>query len=283
MILIADSGSTKTEWRLLDERSGRQSESFFTKGLNPYFVTPEAMVRELSEALLPKLGGASVSRVWFYGAGAREEKHPMIRAAVRELFDAEVFVATDMLGAARALFGASSGIACILGTGANSCLYDGSGIVSNVPPLGYLLGDEGSGAWIGKRFLADLLKGLLSRRVSEAFRESYPDETPEVILSKVYGGPNPNRYLASFAPFVGAAAKSDPAVQNILKEGFDAFLRRNLLLYPEARERTTGFSGSIAFHFREILAEAAAGCGLRAGRILKSPMEGLAEYHTLHG
>ena len=283
MILIADSGSTKTEWALLDPVTGDSTESVLTRGLNPFFVTIDEIAGEVKDKLLPRLPkGAEIEKVYFYGSGVRPEKQGMIREGIQRVLSTEVEAATDMLGAARALCGQESGIASILGTGANSCLYDGSEITQNVPPLGFILGDEGSGAWIGGHFLADLLKGLYSPEVEAAFRERYPGLDAAGILTKVYSEPSPNRFLASFAPFVCEmmkASEEGEKIRRMVGEGFRAFVLRNVLLYPDAHLLPISFAGSIAYYFQDELAAAIAEEGLTIGRILAKPMTGLLEYH----
>ena len=280
MILIADSGSTKTEWGVILKSGAVSPERLFTRGLNPFFLSPEEIAREVTETLLTHLPSEPVEKVWFYGAGVRKEKEPVIREALRKVFDAEIFATSDMLGAARALTGDKPGIVCILGTGANSCLYDGNNIVRNVPPLGYLLGDEGSGAWMGKHFLADLLKGLLPKEVEADFRTEYPDLTETEIIRRVYSEPAPNRFLASFAPFISERVYRHHQLLSLVTKGFSEFILRNVALYPEARDLPVSFAGSVAYHLSDILEVCLGEEGFRVGRILKSPMDGLIEYHS---
>ena len=206
----------------------------------------------------------------------------MIRQAIGSLLVGEVTVMTDMLGAARALCGHEPGIVCILGTGANSCRYDGETIVSNVPPLGYILGDEGSGAVLGKHFIADLLKGLLPESVVRDFGETYPEITTATVLERVYKESQPSRFLASLAPFIRKHIDV-PQVRSIVLECFRSFLRRNVMLYDGWEITPVHFVGSIAHNFHAVLKEAAEAEGIHLGQILSAPMEGLIRYHTTKG
>ena len=280
MILIADSGSTKTEWTAMDDLTGEVTGHAYTKGLNPYFVTEEEIREEIRTKLLPMLPVDCFTRIYFYGSGARDEKQPMIRQAISSLLVGEVTVTTDMLGAARALCDHEPGIVCILGTGANSCRYDGEAIVANVPPLGYILGDEGSGAVLGKHFIADLLKGLLPESVERDFEETYPDITTATVLERVYKETQPNRFLASLAPFISKQIDV-PEVRSMVKECFRSFFRRNVKLYNNWETTPVHFVGSIAHNFHAVLEEAAEAEGIHLGQVLSVPMEGLVRYHTI--
>ena len=280
MILIADSGSTKTEWTAMDDLTGEVVAHAYTKGLNPYFVTQEEIRDEIRTHLLPMLPVDGFTRIYFYGSGARDEKQPMIRQAIGSLLVGEVTVMTDMLGAARALCGHEPGIVCILGTGANSCRYDGETIVANVPPLGYILGDEGSGAVLGKHFIADLLKGLLPESVVRDFEETYPEITTATVLERVYKESQPSRFLASLAPFIRKQIDV-PQVRSMVLECFRSFLRRNVKLYDDWETTPVHFVGSVAHNFHTILEEAAEAEGVHLGQILSAPMEGLIHYHTI--
>lgn len=280
MILIADSGSTKTEWTAMDDLTGEVTGHAYTKGLNPYFVTEEEIRDEIRTKLLPMLPVDCFTRIYFYGSGARDEKQPMIRQAISSLLVGEVTVTTDMLGAARALCGHEPGIVCILGTGANSCRYDGEAIVANVPPLGYILGDEGSGAVLGKHFIADLLKGLLPESVERDFEETYPEITTATVLEQVYKESQPNRFLASLAPFIRKQIDV-PEVRSMVGECFRSFFRRNVKLYDNWETTPVHFVGSIAHNFHAVLEEAAEAEGIHLGQVLSVPMEGLVRYHTI--
>ncbi len=280
MILIADAGSTKTHWSLCSANG--QHSDFQTEGINPFFQTVEEIQRIVSLQLLPHtaryLWAGKITHLYFYGAGcAFPDKEEMIVRALQVSYPTtEIRVASDLLGAARGLLGASAGIACIMGTGSNSCLYDGERIVQNVSPLGYVLGDEGSGAVLGRRMVGDVLKKQLPESVCTAFFERY-QLTPAEVLDRVYKQPFPNRFLASFAPFV-CEHLDDPSVIAMVRDEFDAFVRRNVMQYNVA-DVTVNFVGSVAYHFREVLAQVVEAHGLLLGTIVQSPREGLRAYH----
>ncbi len=276
MQLIADSGSTKTEWMLIEK--GTVLKQLITKGINPFFQTEEEICAELKVTLIPQLESVKVQQIHFFGAGcALPERKAQVSNALKVLFaNAEISVESDLLGAARALLGREKGIACILGTGSNSCFYDGEKIVENVSPLGFILGDEGSGAVLGKLFVGDCLKNQLP----EALRDKFMDEyqlTPAIILDRVYKQPFPNRFLASFMPFL-AAHKHEPAVNNLIYNAFVAFLRRNVMQYDYSSYPVC-FTGSVAYYFADILRKAAADCGVSVDKIEKNPMKGLVEMY----
>ena len=277
MILLADSGSTKTDWCVADQ--GVAVQRVTTAGTNPFFQTPEQIAEELDRHLLPELAGCAIDRIAFYGAGcAFADKIETIRCVLAARFvGATVEVGSDMLAAARALCGHERGVACILGTGSNSCLYDGATIVQNVSPLGFILGDEGSGAVLGRRLVGDCLKRQLPEAVCDAFL-SESGLTPAEILENVYRRPMPNRFLAGLSPFLLRHIEV-AEVRALVRESFEAFFRRNVMRYPEATQMPIHCTGSVAYFYREVLAEAAATVGLTLGRVLRAPMEGLLRYH----
>ena len=276
MILIADSGSTKTDWCLVD--NGVLVKQIFTKGTNPFFQTEDEISAEVSENLLPYLDTAKVDAVWFYGAGcAFPEKNEIVRAAIARHLDVPIEVGSDLLGAARGLCGSQPGIACILGTGSNSCFYDGKEIVSNVSPLGFILGDEGSGAVLGKMLVGDVLKNQLPAALKEEFLARY-ELTPAIILERVYKKPFPNRFLASLSPFL-VEHLDVPEIHTLVLNGFKAFFDRNVKQY-DYKQYPVHLIGSLAFYYRSVLQEAAEQTGVRLGTIKQSPMEGLISYHS---
>lgn len=249
-----------------------------TRGMNPYFQSVEEMADELDTSLCPHLPAGPLEAVWFYGAGCTPEKAPAVRRvlASRLAVDGGVEVHSDLLAAARALCGHRPGIACILGTGSNSCFYDGAQIAAHVPPLGFILGDEGSGAVLGRLLVGDLLKGRLPAALQEEFLTAYA-LTPAEVIDRVYRRPFPNRFLASLSPFL-ASHLHVPEVRRLVKESFLAFLTRNVWQY-DYRRHAAGFCGSVAYHYRDLLAEAACEAGVRLGAVVRSPMEGLLAYH----
>lgn len=288
MILIADSGSTKTDWALAPSPSALSSDSTLltshsslltTQGINPFHQNRVLIADILRRELLPQLNPSEVSCVCFYGSGVRPEKEPVMIALLQEAFPQakKVEAHSDLLGAARSLCGHNYGIASILGTGANSCLYDGEHIVQNTPALGYILGDEGSGGVLGKHFLHELYKGVLSEKIRSEFEREYGLTMVDVI-QRVYREPMPNRFLASFAPFIHRHL-SDAAVARLVIDNFRDFFRYNIRPYDHP-ELPVSFVGSVAWHFRDQLSEAAVAEGFRLGTILKSPIEGLLRFHA---
>lgn len=276
MILIADCGSTKTEWREVND--GIAGKSYISSGLNPFFVTGEEIVSLLGREL-PGLRKAVVSRIFFYGTGVSNAgKTEIIRRALTEFFDPkELVIGSDLLGAARSLCMNNPGIACIIGTGSNSCFYDGNEIASNVPPLGYILGDEGGGAVLGRKLVSSVLKKQLPENIIDDFFRAYPF-TPAEILENVYNMPYPNRFLGQFSRFI-ADNIHVPELKSIITSSFDEFIVRNVLSYPEARQYQVHFTGSIAYYFRSSLEELLLKYRLKPGIFTISPIDNLVNYH----
>ncbi|MBR5676954.1 MAG: ATPase [Paludibacteraceae bacterium] len=278
MILIADSGSTKVHWCLLT--ASGQSSDVFTDGINPLFQTCDAMRNSISNQLLPQIASSlwagTLTHVFFYGAGCTPEKKVFVKKALESVFKkAEVFVASDMLGAARGLLGHKAGVACILGTGSGSCYYNGEEIEWCVPSLGYILGDEGSAAVLGKRLVSDLLKNQLGDDLKEAFFKEYETSMADII-ENVYRQPFPNRFLAKLSRFC-ADHIDDKRIHDLVYDHFVQFIRRNLKQYNATTP--IGFVGSIAYYYRPILEEAMQAEDLPLGTILQDPIEGLKAYH----
>lgn len=277
MILIADSGSTKTDWCLVEH--GQLVQQISTKGINPFFQTQNEISQEIEEALLPNLGDTKVDSVFFYGAGcAFPEKIETVRQAISKHVKAPIEVGSDLIAAARAVCGDKPGIACILGTGSNSCFYDGEKIVDNVSPLGFILGDEGSGAVLGRLLVGDCLKNQLSPELKEKFFNQF-ELTPAKILEKVYKEPFPNRFLARLSPFL-IQNIDQPEVRRIVHNGFSSFFTRNVMQY-DYKNYPVCFVGSVAYYYKEILAEVAAELQMQLGTVIKSPMAGLIAYHSM--
>lgn len=278
MLLIADSGSTKTDWCY---STGSHSRVYIkTEGINPFHQTEACIRQTIEKQLLPQLPGERhrCTGIYFYGAGCIPPASDTIRNALHLAFpQAEILVETDLLGAARALCHNRQGIACILGTGSNSCLYDGIRIVQNIPPLGYILGDEGSGSYLGKHFLSNCLKGQLSSWLRDALTEELQLDLAG-ILERVYRQPQANRFLASLTPFI-YRHKDNPEVQAFLLQCFDEFFRRNVLPYPLCLP--VSFTGSVAWHFHMEIKTSAHHFGLQTGTFLPNPIEGLADYHEI--
>ena len=277
MMLIADSGSTKTDWCVILDNT--PIKRIGTKGLNPFFQSEEEIQQELTHSLLPQLPEGTIDSVYFYGAGCTPEKAPTLRLAIADRLPVvgNIKAYSDMLAAARGLCGREAGITCILGTGSNSCFYDGKEIVNHISPLGFILGDEGSGAVLGKLLVGDILKNQLSPAIKEVFLKQFDLTVPEII-DRVYRQPFPNRFLASLSPFI-AQHLEEPGIRQLVLGSFIAFLRRNVMQY-DYTQYPAHFIGSVAHCYKEILQEAAQETGIRIGKILQSPMEGLIQYHS---
>ena len=275
--LFADSGSTKTDW-LLVAPDGTQAE-LHTGGINPARDARDIIYNVLRDELLPRLPHPfAPEAVHFYGAGCIEPFSRNVEDALVEVFPkCRVEVASDLLGAARALCGHAPGIACILGTGSNSCLFDGKDIAMHTPPLGYILGDEGSGSFLGKTLLNAVFKGLLPENLSRAFSENYGLTQPDIIR-RVYREPAANVFLASLVPFIAEHSKH-PAIHDMLVDAFRLFLTRNVAAYGHP-EMPVHCVGGIAYQFAGELAEAIGAEGMKSGRILRRPVEEMAKWHT---
>lgn len=276
MILIADSGSTKTDWALTDGAATRYIQ---TQGLSPVHQSPDAIAEIMAAELMPGVGGADVGQVFFYGAGCTHDAAGGMCRLIKEATGSpEAAVESDIVGAARALFGCGSGIACILGTGSNSCVFDGCRITGSVPPLGYILGDEGSGAALGKMFLNAIFKGGVDSRIRDAYleetRQTYAD-----VIRRVYREPLAGRYLASVAKFVGGHKDDMPELGEMVMDNFRLFIMKNVDRYGR-HDLPLGFVGSIAWFFGDELRAVAAECGYSVGKILRRPIEELVAFHT---
>lgn len=276
MILIADSGSTKTDWVL----SANPQQVIHTQGINPFHQSAAEMAAILSGELLPQLPVGDVGSVCFYGSGVRPELEPLMANLLKEAFPQAERVEAhgDLLGAARALCGRNEGIASILGTGANSCLYDGEAIQQNTPPLGYILGDEGSGAVLGRLLVNALYKGRLSNEIVADFQRQTGLDMPAVI-ARVYRQPMANRFLASLCPFIHDHL-GDPCLKSLVIDAFRDFFRINIAPYRR-RDLPVAFVGSVAWFFSEQLTEAAAAEGFCVGTVCRSPLLGLLRYHAV--
>lgn len=278
MILLADSGSTKTDWGFVD--GGKLVKRLRTSGMNPFQMSEEAIKEEIEKHLVPELPSVVLDEVHFYGAGCTKEKQPIVERALRAnlSISGECEVASDMLGAARGICGHKPGIACILGTGSNSCSYDGKNLVKNVSPLGFILGDEGSGAVLGKLLVGDILKNQMPEAIVKRFFEKYKLTSADII-DRVYRQPKPNTFLASFVPFLEENIE-EPKIYSLLKESFRSFLRRNVMQYDGWQILPIGFNGSIAKIYKKPLVEALDEEGMHLGRIIQAPLEAMVEYHV---
>ena len=279
MKLIADAGSTKIEWVLLDDDGGKYLH-VITRGFNAAISNTDSL-SEIIRNDSPELYSSAdaVTDVHYYGAGCAGQRRLLTEDALRGIFTSSICHAeSDMLGAARALCGNSEGIACILGTGSNSCHYDGVRITANVSPLGFILGDEGSGAVLGRRLIGMGMKGGFADATARLFHERFPEATQEEIITRVYRSERPGAYLASFVPFLREHVDDEEISEFIIDE-FCRFFSFNVRSYTNARLLPIHFTGSVAFHFAPQLHEAASRCGFRIGHIEKAPMQALIAYH----
>ena len=275
--LIADSGATKTEWCLL--KNGRK-KNFFTQGISPYFLNTDQIAELLNKELLPGLKNESIADLFYYGTGCKDPKNAKsVKTALKRTFPgARIEVGTDLLGAAKAVCGHEKGIACILGTGSNSCYYNGKKVLKNTPrSLGYILGDEGSGAFLGKKLVQYYLYETFDEELKEKFDKRF-ETTAETILDSVYKKPLANRYLASFAIFL-SENRGHYMVENILEDGLNDFFFHHLCKYREVWTQPVNFVGSIAHGFKDVLEQLCHAYEFELGKILKNPMEGLVKYH----
>ncbi|MBK8951449.1 MAG: N-acetylglucosamine kinase [Chitinophagaceae bacterium] len=275
--LIADSGATKAEWCLIGQ--GRK-KTIFTQGISPYFLNTIQIKELLIKELMPKLKNAVVDEVYYYGTGcANSDNAKSVKKALRAAFpDSRLEVTHDLMGAAKALCGDEKGIACILGTGSNSCYYNGRKIVKNSPGLGYVLGDEGSGAYLGKKVVQYYLYETFDDELRGRFDLTYTTNKAE-ILSNVYKKPLPNRYLAGFARFL-AENRGHYMVENIVEDGLNDFFFNHLCKYNEAWKRPIHFTGGVSFGFRDVLQQLCNSYEFELGKVIKNPMIGLIEYHS---
>ena len=276
MKVIAESSSTRTEWALID--GATVIEHAYTSGMNPYFQSR----REISHSIRLELPEAFFRRRWehvyFYGAGcATQDKCKTMESSLVAQFKTPVTVNSDLLGAARGLLVHQPGLACILGTGSNSCLYDGKEIIKTVAPLGYVLGDEGSGAYLGKNFIADMLKGLAPKTLVDAFYEKY-NVTPPMMMDAVYSNPLPNRALARYSEFL-AEHLDNAYVYQLVYAAFMRFFTRNIAAY-NYKQQPICFVGSVCMLYRDVLAKAAADFGITIAKAVRNSMPGIIEYHA---
>lgn len=278
MIIIADGGSTKTNWCLLDENN--KKIYFNTEGYNPYFVGSDYIVTSLKKGLPQDLAVEKIQEVNYYGAGVHNaEKAQIVEDAFRQLFpNAKIEIGHDLLAAARALLGDSAGFAAILGTGTNTCIYDGQKIVKNINSAAYILGDEGSGCYIGKKLLTDFIRGLMPEAVAKAFYDTYQLNESE-IMDNVYTKPLANRFCASFSKFVYDNTVNIEYTQKIVNDSFEAFFENLVSKYPNYQNYTFNCIGSVAYNFRNVLEEKANQYGMQVGKIIRSPIDDLVAFH----
>ncbi|MFD2572357.1 N-acetylglucosamine kinase [Spirosoma soli] len=281
MLLIADSGSTKTDWRLC--ASDGSVRAVHTDGFNPYYQTTDRVVQALQTQLIPQLADEAVTDVFFYGAGCSGPTvNYIIEDALRAVFPnlRTADVNSDMLGAARAAASDQPGIVCILGTGSNACCYDGLQITHGIQTLGFWLGDEGSGGYLGKTLVRLYFQERLPADLRQAFLDRYGLDRP-TLLENAYQKPFPNRYFAAFTPFLSEHI-THPYVHQMVTDAFSLFLTTYITSFRESSQWPVHFVGSIAYYFEEALRKAVLQSTLQMGRILKAPVEQLIEFHQKH-
>jgi glucosamine kinase len=277
-ILLADSGATKCEWCLAETK--KRTKTVFTQGISPYFLNTSQIETILRTELVPNLKKVpTVEAVYYYGTGCKNPDNvKIVKKAIASVFpDADVQVTDDLMGAARALCGDEKGIACILGTGSNSCYYNGKKIVKNSPGIGYVLGDEGSGAYLGRKVLQYFLYDTFDEELRYKFDAKYATTNVE-ILENVYKKPLPNRYLASYTLFL-AENRGHYMVENIIEDGLNDFFFNHLCKYTESWKLPIHFVGGVSFAFSDVIKDLCHSYEFELGTILKNPMEGLIQYH----
>lgn len=278
MIIIADGGSTKTNWCLLDDSN--KKIYFNTEGYNPYFVDSEYIVNSLKKGLPHDLPFDKITEVNYYGAGVHnEDKAQIVEVAMSKVFpNSKVEIGHDLLAAARALLGDKPGFAAILGTGTNTCIYDGDVITHHIDSAAYILGDEGSGSYIGKKLLTDFIRGLMPENVAKSFFETYK-LTPDEVMDNVYTKPLANRFCASFSKFVYDNNVNIEYTRAIVEDAFEAFFKNLVSNYPDYQKFTFNCIGSVGYNFRNVLEHKANQYGMQVGKILRSPIDDLVTFH----
>ncbi|GAB2691659.1 ATPase [Mucilaginibacter koreensis] len=278
MIIIADGGSTKTNWCLVNEEG--KKVYFNTEGYNPYFVSTEYIVNSLNENLPSDLPKENITEVNYYGAGcSTADKVQQVVDAMQIVFPkSKVYVGHDLLAAARALLGTGKGFAAILGTGTNTCIYDGKNIAHNIDSGAYILGDEGSGCYIGKKLLTDYIRGYMPENVRKIFWETF-QLTPDDVNEAVYVKPLANRFCASFSKFVYDNNVNIEYSRNLVKTSFEDFFRNLVTHYPNYQDYTFNCIGSVGYNFRNVLEEVVTEHGMVMGNIIRSPIDNLVKYH----
>lgn len=276
-ILIADSGATKCEWCLLNE--GKR-KTVITPGISPYFMNEEQIRALIKEELLPKLGKYEIDEIHYYGTGCKTAANrQIVRKAIKKMFpQSEVEVDHDLMAAARALCGRRKGMVCTLGTGSNTCYYNGEKIAKSRTGLGYVLGDEGSGAYLGKKVLQYYLYKTFDDELTFKFNQKFNTSEAE-ILENVYKKPLPNRYLASFTMFL-AENRGHYMIENIIEDGLNDFFFQNICKFSESWTHPIHFLGSVAFGFQDVITDLCHTYELDLGTILQNPMDGLIKYHS---
>jgi N-acetylglucosamine kinase-like BadF-type ATPase len=275
-ILVADSGSTKTAWCLIE---GSKKKNISTQGISPYFLNDDTLLHILKKELAPKTANVIVDEVYYYGTGcSNEDNISLVKRGLKKLYPkAKIHVNHDLLGAAKGLCGDDKGIACILGTGSNSCFYNGKKVVKNSPGLGYVLGDEGSGTHLGKKVLQHFMYNTFDAELMDKFEAKYKTSNKE-ILDNVYKEKMANRYLSGFVPFL-IENRGHYMIENIIEDCLNDFFFYHIYKYRESWTLPINFVGSIAYGFKDILKQMCNDFELKLGKVIKDPMDGLVKYH----
>lgn len=274
--LIADSGATKTDWCIVENEDILQR--FQTKGISPIFQSEEEIAQEVSKEVYPNTIDIEIEKIRFYGSGCIPDKIEGMKRAIQKSFKhSDIEVYSDLVAAAHALCGTNNGIACILGTGSNSCEWDGANIVKQISPLGFILGDEGSGANLGKILVGDILKNQVGENLKEKFLSQF-NLTQAEIIERVYRQPFPSRFLASVSPFVLQNIDNNK-IREIAERSFTSFFERNVMQYNYI-DNSVNFVGSIAWYYSDIIKSIASAKRIKVGIIEKSPMPGLIKYYS---
>ncbi len=280
MILIADSGATKTQWGCVN-RDGTGRHDFFSQGYNPNYISGEDIIADIRANLPQGFDTDAVEAIYFYGAGVTPMQYPFVEKCLRTVFGkaGEVFIAMDTLASCRALLQREPGFAAILGTGTNSAMYDGCNEGLNVDSCGFILGDEGSGGYLGKRLITDFIRCNMPEAVYKIVGKELGHSNEE-LLDIIYTKPFPNRFCAQYAKFIGEHLDFDPYFPALVEDAFTKFFQRIVTHYPDYTKYSFNAVGSVAYHFRPILEKVVERFGMKMGVILKAPMDGLVKYHT---
>ena len=277
-ILIADSGATKADWHLV--MNEKLLHKYTAKGISPIYQSQQEIIDQLNEEIVPQFDKWDIEAIYFYGSGCTEDKTQVVKEALIKSFGINnIEVYSDLIAAAHSICGNKPGIACILGTGSNSCEWNGKTIVKQISPLGFILGDEGSGAHLGKKLLGDALKNRLSEGLKEKLFNEY-ELTPAIVIDKVYSQAYPSRFLASLSPFIKDNI-SDESIIRIVVDSFSGFFERNVMQY-NYQKYEVNFVGSIACNYSQLLQETAKLKEIKIGKIIKTPMNGLIEFYNIN-
>lgn len=276
MKVVVDSGSTSTDWVFIQKD---KTTRFKSPGFNPYYFKDDDYLDYLTDESLSHLRFSKVEDIFFYGSGCSTPQNcTIVKTALWEIFpNAQIHLHHDLYGAAVALCGKEEGIACILGTGSNSCLWDGNKIIENVPSLGYLLADEGSGTYLGKIILTEILLGNAPDEIIDKFFKTYKLDFSKT-LDKIYKEENPNKFLSGISKFAHDH-KNDVWIKSMIKQNFIDFIDLQISKYSNYKTHKINFVGSVAFHFSDILLEVLEDRKLNSGKIISNPIEELVRFH----